>query len=123
MLGQPSPRPDSVGIFCMSLIIETGTIYLIHFEKAFARKTHYIGWAPDSIGLTQRIEKHRNGCGAKLLKSVNNAKIEWNVVRTWKDRTLADEAALKEWKNAKKLCPLCWSSNPDNLQIGNPTFN
>jgi predicted GIY-YIG superfamily endonuclease len=103
-------------------IFETGTIYLIHLDEVFARRSHYIGWAPDSIGLKERVRRHRTNRGAQLLKDANSAKIGWKVVRTWEHRTAADETELKKWKNSKKLCPLCWASNSDNLEIGNPVF-
>ena len=90
--------------------------------------SHYIGWAPDTcpdgakFGLEERIKRHRHNIGARLLKNANNAQVGWKVVRTWEGRTLADERELKRWKNSKKICPLCWASNPDNLEIGNPVF-
>jgi predicted GIY-YIG superfamily endonuclease len=105
------------------MLFETGTLYLIHFDKILVQQSHYIGWAPDSIGLKERIRRHRNNVGAQLLKRANSAKIGWKVVRIWDHRTEADEAELKKWKNSKKLCPLCWASNSNNLEIGNPAFS
>ena len=78
-------------------------VYLIHFSRKLHHAGHYLGYASN---LDNRIERHRSGDGAKLLRAVQEAGIDWEVVRTWEgDRTL--ERRLKRQKNAGKLCPIC----------------
>lgn len=113
-----------------------GTIYLIHLDRPFGspdpereargrgeRKRHYtphlqhyLGWALD---LDARLEQHRsltvrngNDNGARVLIRVNQAGIQWRVVRTWTG-TRHLEAALKKLHNHPALCPVC---NPDGWE-------
>lgn len=86
----------------MQLPSET-TVYIIHFERPFWHAQHYIGY---TANLTQRIEQHRNGTGAKLLRAINQRGIPWQVVRTWPGGP-ALERALKNRKKSRDLCPVC----------------
>jgi predicted GIY-YIG superfamily endonuclease len=79
------------------------TVYLIHFERAFWHAQHYIGY---TANLDQRVEQHRKGTGAKLLRAINTRGIPWQVVRTWPGGH-ALERALKNRKNSRNLCPVC----------------
>ncbi len=80
-------------------------VYLIHFTDKLHHAQHYIGFVEKN--LKQRIRKHRNNKGAKLLIAVNAKGIQWEVVRVWEagDRTL--ERQLKNQKKARCLCPVC----------------
>jgi hypothetical protein len=88
-----------------------GPIYLIHFDTPFGAgrpplgvAQHYLGWCGPGQ-LQDRISEHRAGSGARLLHHVNNAKINWRVVRLWEgDRHL--ERALKNHGHARR-CPVC----------------
>lgn len=84
-------------------------IYLIHFDKPLKHASHYIGFVERN--LKKRIERHRAGSGAKILRAANEAKISWDVVRTWPDGTRDDERKLKNSKNSKRLCPVCIKKN------------
>jgi predicted GIY-YIG superfamily endonuclease len=81
-----------------------GTVYLIHFAEPYRHAKHYLGWASD---LEQRITRHRCSHGARLLQVVNQAGIEWKVVRVWEDETRHFERRLKNRKNSPRLCPVC----------------
>jgi len=80
-------------------------VYLIHFDKPYKHANHYIGFTDGA--LEDRIAKHRNGTGAKLLKVINDAGIGWNVVRTWEDGDRTFERKLKNRKKSSDLCPIC----------------
>jgi predicted GIY-YIG superfamily endonuclease len=82
---------------------ENTTVYLIHFEYPFWHAQHYLGY---TANLSRRVEQHRNGTGAKLLKAVTKRGISWDVVRTWPGGP-ALERALKNRKNSRELCPVC----------------
>lgn len=88
-----------------------GTVYLIHFSEPYVGRTgqqkqtcqHYLGWAKN---LDARIAEHRASRGARLIEVINEAGIEWNVVKTWSgDRKL--ERKLKNRKKARCICPVC----------------
>jgi predicted GIY-YIG superfamily endonuclease len=80
-----------------------GTVYLIHFARAYRHARHYLGYADD---LDARIKQHRAGRGSRLLQVINQAGIGWDVVRTWEgDRSL--ERRLKGWHTGVALCPIC----------------
>lgn len=80
-----------------------GTIYLIHFARPLAHANHYLGWTDN---LPARLDRHRSGNGSKLLAAVMAAGIEFQVVRTWPG-SRDDERRMKNWKKARRLCPVC----------------
>lgn len=82
-------------------------VYLIHFHKKFKHAQHYIGYSETPATFKRRIDHHRSGAGAKLLRCVNEAGIEWEVVRIWDDGTRDFERSLKNKKHSQRLCPLC----------------
>ena len=82
---------------------KTAIVYLIHFERPFKRASHYIGSA---LFLERRLNHHRAGTGARLLRAVQLAGIAWEVVRTWPGDKQT-ERKLKNRKNAPDLCPRC----------------
>lgn len=82
----------------------TGTVYLIHFSTPYKHAKHYCGYT--SRSLKERLERHREGRGARLMEVITQAGIAWDVVRTWKgNREL--ERKLKRRKNSPQLCPIC----------------
>jgi predicted GIY-YIG superfamily endonuclease len=84
-------------------------VYLIHFEKKFKHAQHYIGFCKDG-NLKKRIKRHRKGDGAKLLRAVSLAGIEYNIVRVWDDGTQDFERRMKKTHHRELFCPIC---NPD----------
>jgi hypothetical protein len=80
-------------------------IYLIHFKSKLHHAQHYLGFCEDG-NLDARIERHKQGNGSKLLRAVNIAGIEWEVVRVW-DGDRHFERALKNKKHAQRICPIC----------------
>lgn len=82
-----------------------GTVYLIHFKEYFHHARHYIGFCyQDPV---KRLVIHRRGKGAKLLLAVNEAGIDYWIVRTWPGVTRHFERKLKKRKKARCLCPIC----------------
>lgn len=80
-----------------------GTVYLIHFERAFHHARHYIGWTTND----SRIQRHIDGHGSKLLRAVANAGIAFHVVREWHGVDRHFERKLKNMKKSRALCPQC----------------
>jgi predicted GIY-YIG superfamily endonuclease len=83
-----------------------GVIYLIHFSKKFGHAGHYLGLASD---FDSRMARHRKGHGSNLIKKIQEAGIEWEVVRKWEiglDAPAA-EKELKKMHNNRSLCPIC----------------
>lgn len=80
-------------------------VYLIHFDRPLAHAQHYIGFAEND--LEQRINKHRSGAGAKILRAANIAGINWNVVKVWEEGDRTFERSLKNRKKTRCLCPVC----------------
>lgn len=81
-----------------------GTVYLIHLDEKISHAQHYIGW---TNFFEKRIEHHRNGNGAKFLAEAVRLSINFEVVRTWKNKDGNFERKLKNQKNARRLCPKC----------------
>ena len=80
-----------------------GHCYLIHFSQPYVHARHYLGW---SENLTSRLTSHRAGGGARLMRVIQDAGIEWELARVWEgDRHL--ERSLKQRKNTGRLCPIC----------------
>lgn len=89
-------------------------IYLLHFSSRFRHAAHYIGYCEDGK-LEERLDRHRRGHGATLLKHVFAAGIKVEVVRTWKgDRDF--ERRLKKMGSACRICPICSPKNQRAIQ-------
>ena len=81
----------------------TGTVYLLHFDRAYRHARHYVGYTDN---LPRRLEEHREGTGARLMEVVKDAGISFTLARTWPgDR--ATERRKKRQGSRALLCPLC----------------
>lgn len=81
-----------------------GTVYLICFAEPFKHARHYLGWTGN---LKRRVERHKSGHGSRLMAAVNQAGIDWQVVRTWKRVDRNEERRLKNRGGHARLCPVC----------------
>src|SRR4051794_28925338 len=81
-----------------------GHVYVIHLATRLHHAGHYVGFTTD---LVQRLAQHRAGNGDRLMEVIDEAGIEWKLVRVWAgDRGL--ERRLKRRKNTpRRLCPVC----------------
>lgn len=79
-------------------------VYLIHLNTKFSHAQHYVGFTTQ---LKRRIEHHRAGTGAKMLKHVNAAGITWEVARVWAEGDRELERRIKNNSHVKNLCPFC----------------
>lgn len=86
-----------------------GQIYLLHFSKPYKHAKHYLGYVDGNSYqcIVDRLEKHRNGTGAKLTKVVSEAGIDLELVRFWCNVDRNFERSLKNRKNTPRLCPIC----------------
>lgn len=89
------------------LLIAGQGCYLIHFARPYQHAGHYLGWASD---IAARITRHKSGDGARLIAVIQDAGIEWEVVRTWIGADREFERELKRQHNTPRLCPAC---NPE----------
>jgi predicted GIY-YIG superfamily endonuclease len=93
--------------------MDEGTVYLLHLDPPVKHARHYTGWTSN---LEERLEAHRSGRGARLMEVVKEAGGTFRVARTWPgSRDL--ERAIKDRKEAPKLCPECTAS-PRPLATG-----
>lgn len=81
-----------------------GTIYLLHFDRAYHHARHYLGWTEGVI--ERRLDRHMVGDGARLISVVTEAGIGLEVARLWAG-TRALERQLKNRKSSPRLCPIC----------------
>lgn len=81
-----------------------GSVYLLHFDPPYKRARHYLGWALD---VDARLEQHRRGTGSPLVAAAvaNGSSVE--LARTWTDVDRHFERALKNRKEAPRMCPIC----------------
>jgi predicted GIY-YIG superfamily endonuclease len=92
---------------------DAGTVYLLHLDPPLKHARHYVGWTSN---LDERLEAHRSGRGARLLEAVKEAGGSFHLARTWAgSRSL--ERAIKDRKEAPKLCPDC-SPSPKPVTRG-----
>lgn len=98
---------ESVIVAIMKLMsddLNCSGVYLICFDRPYKHARHYLGWAKN---IRQRISEHRNGTGGRLLAVINEAGIEWKVVRVWKDADRSVESRFKHSHDRVSLCPVC----------------
>ena len=79
--------------------------YLIHLYQPLAgHASHYLGYASN---VARRYERHMAGNGSRMLAAAIQQRIDFDVVRVWKDGNKAKEKELKRGHNSKVYCPLC----------------
>ncbi len=91
-------------------------VYLIHFEREYKGCNHYLGFCKDG-NMDRRPERHKKGDGAKLLRAVNIAGIDYKVARIWEEGDQNFERQLKNQKNARRYCPICCPDNYNKRKI------
>lgn len=93
-------------------------IYLLHFNRRLQHAGHYLGFADNLESLKQRLKRHRNGNGSKLVAAVNRAGISWILARVWRgDRaSRTEERRMKNMGGLSRLCPIC---NPGTRRPNN----
>lgn len=83
--------------------MNSGTVYLLHFERPYKHARHYRGYTDD---LTARLAAHANGSGARLMAVIHAAGIGFTLARTWPG-TRTRERQLKNQGGAARMCPIC----------------
>jgi predicted GIY-YIG superfamily endonuclease len=99
------------------------TVYLLHFsEKLSTNKKfalHYVGFTT-SDNVENRIETHKKGWGAVILRECNRRKIDYFIAKTWDCPTCNEarelERKLKRERHFSRHCPVC------NPVKDNPVF-
>lgn len=87
-----------------------GYVYLIHFDKPLCHAKHYIGFSEEyPLKKGGRIDKHRKGQGAKILRALVDKGIGFRVVQIWHHQPRGFERKLKNQKNASRICSDCKS--------------
>lgn len=90
------------------------TVYLIHFERPYKHAKHYVGYTALET-IEERMARHREGRGARLLQVVTEAGINWVIARLWTFPTVG-KAKQKEkrlkMRAATRHCPLCNGGRP-----------
>jgi predicted GIY-YIG superfamily endonuclease len=90
-------------------------VYLLHFERRIcaSRTTqHYIGWTNN---LDDRLWNHSRGKGSRLCAVARQRNIRFVLAECWiGDRAL--ERRLKRYKNAPRLCPICYPAGSKKLR-------
>lgn len=90
-------------------------VYLLHFDKPYKHARHYLGFVEKDV--LQRIQKHENGQGARLLDVITKAGIKFKLVRVWDNFTRKDERRLKNQKKSRKLCPICRGEQSEDFEL------
>jgi len=85
-----------------------GYVYLIHFDKKFHHARHYIGWSKEyPLNKGGRLEAHKKGNGAKILRALVQRNIGFRIVQIWHDQDGFYERKLKNYKKASTFCWKC----------------
>jgi predicted GIY-YIG superfamily endonuclease len=80
-------------------------VYLIHLEPAFGHARHYVGYTTRD-DVNERVEEHRGGRGANMLRHAVAAGVELKLVRVWRDVPRKTENKIKG-RSVRPLCPEC----------------
>jgi len=81
-----------------------GTVYLLHFDEPYKHARHCIGWTRD---VDARLDDHRAGSGARLLRVLKDNGIGFTLARTWIGVSRARERQIKKQGGASRCCPMC----------------
>jgi hypothetical protein len=87
-----------------------GVVYLLHFDEPYRHARHYTGWTADDV--LDRLTRHSQGHGARLMQVVRDAGIGFTLVRV-REGTRDTERAIKQAGGAVRYCPACttWPRN------------
>ncbi len=86
-----------------------GQAYLLHFHRPYRHARHYLGFVEgdDAEQIVKRIERHRNGDGARLMEVIVAAGITFDLARVWRKVDRNFERRLKRRHGAAQFCPIC----------------
>lgn len=82
-----------------------GVIYILHFHRPLSHANHYIGWC-EVGGLENRLRKHRNGSGARIMAALKERGIGFDLVRL-KLGDRHEERRLKNFNKTRRMCFIC----------------
>jgi hypothetical protein len=82
----------------------TASSTCFHFERPYKHAEHYLGWSEDAA---MRIEDHRKGNGANLMRVVCEAGISFSVAFIKDKATRLDERKIKNRGGLRRICPIC----------------
>jgi hypothetical protein len=88
-------------------------LYLIHFMKPYKHAGHYRGYCEDGK-LDERLARHRSGSGARLIRVIQEAGIDWVLAATFPGGR-KQERNLKK-KSVKDICPICAVEQRDGVE-------
>jgi predicted GIY-YIG superfamily endonuclease len=80
-----------------------GTVYVLHFEPAYAHARHYIGWARD---VDARVAEHPAGAGSPLVRAAVAAGVSVQLAAALPG-TRQLERRLKRSHKTGQFCPVC----------------
>lgn len=86
-------------------------VYILHFAKPYWKQAkHYVGYT--TVGVENRIEKHRKGTGSLLVDYAYNKKqIPFTIASIFdcatKEIARALEVKLKNEGHLSRHCPIC----------------
>jgi len=78
-------------------------LYILHFSEPYKHAKHYVGFTDD---FNSRMASHRNGTGARLIKVILEAGIDFEAFPISSGDRKA-ERKIKNQKNAARFCPKC----------------
>jgi hypothetical protein len=82
-------------------------VYLLHISPPFKHACHYAG-VTKRDDLWERLEEHRTGRGALMLRHASNAGSNLMLARVWYDVPRKFELSIKG-RSMRYLCPICVS--------------
>lgn len=119
-------------------VTEESGVYVLHFDRPICSTKYYVD--ADGIGhghttqhycgsaanVAARIERHREGRGARLTEVARERGIGFSVVRVFVTATADDarelERAMKRQKNTPRLCPECRPGAVDAWLADHPEY-
>ena len=81
-----------------------GSIYVLHFNQPYKHAKHYIGWT--DLAVEDRLKRHRQGNGARLLQVLNENGIDYSLSGVYVG-TKKDERRMKNQKHSNRFCSIC----------------
>lgn len=83
-------------------------LYILHFDVPLHHAAHYVGVTAD---LEKRLEKHRSGRGAKILKAVQSLGGTWRLATVYEIAEIKDmyrvEKKVKDSHGGRPYCTIC----------------
>jgi predicted GIY-YIG superfamily endonuclease len=81
-------------------------VYILHFDRPYKHARHYVGYTETADSLRERLDRHLEGKGARLLEVVTAEGIGFTLADIIEGDRHA-ERRIKKAGHTARICSIC----------------